>query len=244
MRLPPLIEGRLIRRYKRFLADVALSDGRIVTAHCANPGAMLGLQATGSRVWLSQSSDPARKLKFSWHLVEADFGEGRTQIVGIDTSLPNRLAEEAILAGRVGELAGYTTLRREVGYGINSRIDLLLTGTGRPDTYVEIKNVHFMRQPGLAEFPDSVTSRGAKHLEEMGAMVEAGHRAVMLYVIQMQASRFSLAADLDPAYARAFARARQRGVEALAYTCNVTPQDITLDQRIPMIEGQVSAVHM
>jgi sugar fermentation stimulation protein A len=236
MRLPPLIEGCLVRRYKRFLADVELADGSIVTAHCANPGAMLGLHAPGNRVWLSQSSDPARKLKYSWHLVEADFGEGAPQIVGIDTSLPNRLAEEAILAGAITELAGYSTLRREVRYGINSRIDLLLGETGRPDTYVEVKNVHFMRRPGHAEFPDSVTSRGAKHLEEMGTMVEAGHRAVMLYVIQMQGTSFSLAPDLDPAYARAFAKARTRGVEALAYTCIVTPEAITIDRRIPMLE--------
>jgi sugar fermentation stimulation protein A len=237
MRLPPLIEGRLVRRYKRFLADVELADGSVVTSHCANPGAMLGLHAPGSRVWLSQSSNPARKLKYSWHLVEADFGEGAPQIVGIDTSLPNRLAEEAILAGSIPELAGYETLRREVPYGINSRIDLLLGGAGRRDAYVEVKNVHMMRSPGRVEFPDSVTSRGAKHLEEMGAMVEAGHRAVMLYVIQMQGTSFSLAPDLDPAYARAFVKARTRGVEALAYTCTVTPQAIMMDRRIPVVEG-------
>jgi sugar fermentation stimulation protein A len=237
MRLPPLIEGRLIRRYKRFLADVELADGSIVTSHCANPGAMLGLAAPGNRVWLSRSSDPARKLKYSWHLVEADFGEALPQIVGIDTSLPNRLAEEAISAGLVPELAGYSSLRREVRYGVNSRIDLLLGAAGAPDAYVEIKNVHFMRRPGRAEFPDSVTSRGAKHLEELGAMVEAGHRAVMLYVIQMQGTSFSLASDLDPAYARAFAKARDRGVEALAYTCTVTPGSITIDRRIPMLEA-------
>lgn len=237
MRLPPLIEGRLIRRYKRFLADVELADGSVVTSHCANPGAMLGLTAPGNRVWLSQSSDPARKLKYSWHLVEADFGEMSLQIVGIDTSLPNRLAEEAITAGAIPELAGYGSLRREVRYGVNSRIDLLLAETGRPDAYVEVKNVHLMRRPGSVEFPDSVTSRGAKHLEEMGAMVEAGFRAVMLYVIQMQGTSFSLAPDLDPAYARAFARARTRGVEALAYTCIVTPDAVTIDRRIPMVEA-------
>jgi sugar fermentation stimulation protein A len=236
MRLPPLIEGRLVRRYKRFLADVELADGSVVTSHCANPGAMLGLHAPGNRVWLSQSSDPARKLKYSWHLVEADFGEGLPQIVGIDTSLPNRLAEEAITAGVIAELAGYGTLRREVRYGVNSRIDLLLGETDRKDAYVEVKNVHMMRRPGMVEFPDSVTSRGAKHLEELGAMVEAGHRAVMLYVIQMQGISFSLAPDLDPAYARAFAKARQRGVEALAYTCKVTLDAVTIDRRIPMTD--------
>lgn len=235
MRLPPLIKGRLLRRYKRFMADIEFASGEVITAHCANPGAMLGLHAPGSTVWVSHSTDPSRKLKYSWHLIEADFGVGASQIVGVDTSLPNRLAEEAFAAGILAELAGYDSLRREVRYGTNSRIDLLLSGEGRPDAYVEIKNVHFMREPGLAEFPDSVTSRGAKHLEEMGAMVEAGHRAVMLYVIQMRAERFTLATDLDPAYARAFARAHARGVEAYAYCCDVSPEAITLDRPVTLL---------
>jgi sugar fermentation stimulation protein A len=235
MRLPPLIEGRLVRRYKRFLADVELANGEMVTAHCANPGSMMGLAAPGGRVWLSISDDPARKLKHSWKLVEADFGWKGPQLVSIDTGHPNRLAEEAILSGTITELAGYPTLRREVRYGVNSRVDLLLSRPGTPDAYVEVKNVHLMRQPGLVEFPDSVTSRGAKHLDELGAMVEAGHRAVMLFVIQMDGERFSLASDLDPAYARAFAQATARGVEALAYVCKVLPDEITISHRVPIV---------
>lgn len=235
MRLPPLIEGRLIQRYKRFLADVELDDGRIVTAHCANPGAMLGLQAPGSRVWLSENDNPARKLRYSWHLIEADFGEGTPQIVGIDTSLPNRLAEEAILAGRIAELAGYGTLRLEVPYSHNSRVDFLLSEPGRVDAYVEVKNVHMMREPGIVEFPDCVAARSARHLGDLGDMVEAGHRAVLLYVIQMTGRQFRVAADIDPAYAAACVRARARGVEMLAYTCTMTRDEIVIAGRIPIL---------
>lgn len=228
----PLIPGRLVRRYKRFLADVTLDTGETITAHCANPGAMLGLTPPEARVLLSKSPDPKRKLSHSWELVEADFGTG-PQWVGINTAHPNRIAEEAVAAGRIAELAGYATIRREVAYGVNSRIDLLLEGPGRPPCYVEIKNVHLMRRPGLAEFPDSVTTRGAKHLREMAEMVTAGHRAVMLYIIQMRADHFALAADIDPGYARAFAEARARGVEATAYQCRIDETGITLSEAVP-----------
>jgi sugar fermentation stimulation protein A len=234
MRLPPLIEGRLLRRYKRFLADVELEDGRIVTAHCANPGAMLGLHAPGSRVWLSENDNPSRKLRYSWHLIEVDFGESAPQLVGIDTSLPNRLAEEAIIAERITELTGYGTLRREVNYGLGSRVDFLLSEPGRPLAYVEVKNVHMMRRPGLVEFPDCVAARSARHMGELGDMVEAGHRAVLLYVIQMAGSAFRVAGDIDPAYAAACVRARARGVEMLAYTCAMALDDITIASRIPI----------
>jgi sugar fermentation stimulation protein A len=234
MLLPPLVPGRLVRRYKRFLADVRLDGGEAITAHCANPGAMLGLTGEGSRAFLNRSDAPHRKLPWSWMLVEADFGWKGLQLVGVDTSLPNRLAEEALRAGAIPELAGYETLRREVKYGANSRVDFLLEDSARPPCYVEVKNVHLMRRPGLAEFPDSVTARGAKHLAELGAVADAGGRAVMLFVIQMEAERFSLAADIDPAYARAFALARQRGVEALAYSCAVTEREIAIVRRVPI----------
>ncbi|MFC0220678.1 DNA/RNA nuclease SfsA [Pseudochelatococcus lubricantis] len=217
----PLVEGRLVRRYKRFLADVEVA-GEIVTVHCANPGAMTGLTAPGNRVWLSRSSNVKRKLPLSWEMVEAAFGD-RLHVVGINTAHPNRIAAEAIAEGAVPELAGYGALRREVRYGKASRVDILLESPDRPACYVEVKNVHLMREPGLAEFPDSVTARGARHLEELGDMVEAGHRAVMLFVIQMPADRFTLAADIDPFYAKAFARARERGVEALALACHLDP---------------------
>jgi sugar fermentation stimulation protein A len=240
MLLPPLVSGRLIRRYKRFLADVELEGGEVTTAHCANPGSMLGLNTPGARVWLSVSDDPKRKLKHGWKLVEADFGWRGPQLVSIDTGQPNRLAEEAILAGAIPELAGYGTLRREVRYGRNSRVDLLLSQNGRPDAYVEVKNVHMMREAGLVEFPDSVTSRGAKHLEELGDMVEAGHRAVMLFIVQMDGDRFALAGDIDPAYVRAFDRALARGVEALAYVCDVRIAAITVARRIPILNVQAA----
>ena len=230
----PLIQGRLIRRYKRFLADVELESGEIITAHCANPGAMLGLIAAGNRVWLSRSQNPARKLEYSWEIVEADFGRG-LEFAGINTSRPNALVSDAVASGFFSEFAGYPSLRREVRYGRNSRIDILLEAAALPACYVEIKNVHLMRQPGLAEFPDSVTLRGAKHLMELSDMVRAGHRAVMIYLIQMQAERFTLARDIDQAYAAAFAAARAAGVEAIAVACKVSPHAIVLDRRVPIM---------
>jgi sugar fermentation stimulation protein A len=231
----PLVPATLIQRYKRFLADVRLADGSVVTAHCANSGSMMGLKEPGSRVWLSPAVNPKAKLAWSWELIEADLPGGQ-QCVGINTANPNRLMEEAILGGLIPELQGYAGFRREVKYGENSRVDALLTDPGRADCFVEVKNVHMMREADLAEFPDSVTERGAKHLAELAREVTAGHRAVMLFIIQMRADRFSLASDIDPAYAAAFAVARSSGVEALAYTCRVAPEGIIVDRRIPILE--------
>ena len=228
----PLTEGRLIRRYKRFLADVTLAGGQRVTAHCANPGAMTGLAEPGMRVFLSRSDKPGRKLPWSWELVEADGA-----LVGINTAHPNRLAAEAIAAGGIPELAGYDAARREVAYANGSRIDILLTRADRPDAYVEIKNVHLSRRPGLAEFPDSVTARGTRHLGALADMVAAGKRAVMLYVIQRSdAERFGLARDVDPAYAAAFDRARAAGVEMLAYDCRLSAAEIAVAGPVPLVE--------
>ena len=233
MRFPsPLLEGRLVRRYKRFLADVELAGGEIVTVHCANPGSMLGLAEPGMRVLLSRSANAARKLPLSWELVEAP-GCG---LVGINTALPNRLVEEALRAGRIAELAGYPTLRREVPYGKGSRVDFVLAGPGRPDAYVEVKNVHFSRIPGLAEFPDSVTARGARHLDELVSVVAAGRRAAMLYIVQRtDSARFSVCGDLDPAYGAAFQRARAAGVEMLAHRCVITAEEIAVGDAIPVV---------
>ena len=236
MRFAPLIPATLVRRYKRFLADVVLEDGTEITAHVANPGAMTGLAAPGARVWLSKSDKVGRKLPFSWELVEADFGTG-SELVGVNTAHPNPLAGAAIAAGLIPELAGYASLRREVKYGRNSRVDFLLEDPARPPCYVEIKNVHLMRASGLAEFPDAKTVRGAKHLDELGDMVEAGARAVMLYLIQIgSASRFKLARDIDPKYGAAFDRARARGVEALAWRCRITHEGIALEGPVPIAE--------
>jgi sugar fermentation stimulation protein A len=233
MDLPPLVPGRLVQRYKRFLADVRLEGGETVTAHCANPGSMLGLATPGARVFLARSDNPARKLAYSWQLVEADFGEGAT-LVGIDTGHPNAIVSAAIGDGTIPELTGYATLRREVRYWRNSRIDALLEDPARPPCFVEVKNVHMMRRAPVAEFPDCVTARGAKHLEELGDRVEAGERAVMVYLIQMRASRFTFAGDIDPAYLAAFRRATARGVEALAYVCDVSTRSIRLSHRVPI----------
>jgi sugar fermentation stimulation protein A len=235
----PLIPATLIRRYKRFLADVWLASGGELTVHVANPGAMIGLAAPGARVWLSKSDNPKRKLAHSWELVEVDFGGG-AELVGVNTAHPNGVVAEALAAGLIPELAGYASARREVKYGRNSRVDLLLEDATRPPCYVEIKNVHLMRRQGLAEFPDAVTARGAKHLDELAAMVAAGHRAVMLFLIQIaSAQRFALAADIDPGYAHAFARARAAGVEAIAYRCAITAEGIDLAHPVALDEVPV-----
>lgn len=231
----PLIPATLVRRYKRFLADVVLPDGREVTVHVANPGAMTGLAMPGLRVWLSQSKNPARKLAYSWELVEADLGSG-PELVGVNTGHPNTLAGEAIAGGTIVELTGYPALRREVRYGHNSRVDLLLEAEGRPPCYVEVKNVHLMRAKGLAEFPDSVTARGAKHLDELAAQVAQGHRAMMVFLIQIgSADRLAIAGDIDPRYAAAFDRARTAGVEAFAYRCTISLEGIAVAGPVPII---------
>lgn len=228
------MRGRLVRRYKRFLADVLLDTGEAVTATCPNTGSMLGLATPGAVVWVSVSTSPTRKYAHTWELVEADLGRGPT-LVGINTSHPNRIVADAIAEGRIPELTDYATLRREVKYGVGSRIDILLEDPVRGLAYVEIKNVHLSRTHGLAEFPDSVTERGVKHLVELSAMVAAGHRAVMLYLIQRaDAERFAFAADIDPRYAAAFLKAQAAGVEAIVLACTVTPEDISIARAIPL----------
>ena len=230
----PLIPATLVRRYKRFLADVVLPSGEAVTAHVANPGSMIGLAPPGAKVWLSKSNNPKRKLAHSWELVEVDLGAGH-EMVGVNTSHPNRLIADALAAGAIPELVGYDRVRREVKYGENSRVDFLLESATRPSCYVEVKNVHLMRTKGLAEFPDAVTARGAKHLDELGRMVAVGHRAVMLFLIQIgSATRFTLARDIDLAYGTAFDRARAQGVEAIAWRCALTQQDIRVAAAVPI----------
>lgn len=225
----PLVPARLVRRYKRFLADVELADGRIVTVHCPNPGAMLGLDMPGAEIWLSPAASPTRKLPYTWELVRV--GDG---LVGINTGHPNALAEEAIRRNHIRELAGYERLRREVNYGVNSRIDLLCERDGAAACYVEVKNVHLKRSDA-AEFPDCVTARGTKHLGELAAMVEAGYRAVMLYIVQRaDCRRFAIAADIDPAYAAGLKQAMRAGVEAICYSCRIDVTGISVIEPLPI----------
>ena len=233
MRFPhPLVRATLLRRYKRFLADVRFADGLEATAHCANPGSMLGLNGAGAEIWLLPWTDPRRKLAWSWELIR----DG-AHLVGINSAAANALAAAAIAAGRIPELGGYASLRREVRYGLASRIDLLLEGPGRPICYVEVKNVH-LRRGGFAEFPDCVTARGAKHLVELASMAAAGHRAVTLYVVQRgDCSGFRIAADIDPAYDSALKKARAAEVETLCYYCRIDPEGIEIEAPLTMSAG-------
>lgn len=233
-----LIHGRLIKRYKRFLADVALDGGEAITATVPNTGSMMGLATPGLGVWLSTNDSPTRKYRHTLELVElappAMATNRKPTLVGINTGHPNRIVAEAITTGVIAPLAGYASLRGEVKYGVNSRIDILLEDPERGLCYVEIKNVHLSRRDGLAEFPDSVTQRGAKHLVELSSMVSAGHRAVMVYLVQRSdAERFGIASDIDPAYSAAFEEARAQGVEAIVCRCKVTTSEIMVEDLIP-----------
>jgi len=232
MKLPPLIPGRLIKRYKRFLADIELEDGSLVTAHCPNSGSMLGCNLPGSPVMLSVSPNPNRKLAHTWELVQVD-----GFWVGLNTMLPNRLAEEAILDGTIAELQGFPRLRREVPYGSErSRIDILLEGDqGR--CFVEVKNVTLV-EDGRALFPDAVTERGQKHLRELMEVVRNGDRGVILFTVQRGDGAAVAPADaIDPAYGRLLRQAVTQGVEALAYRALVAPHEIRLTQSLPVELG-------
>ena len=235
----PLRFGRLIRRYKRFLADVELDDGEIVTAHCTNTGSLKTCSKPGWRVALSRSDNPKRKYPYTWELVH----NGKTWI-GINTLLANRLAEEAIRRQRIPELTGYPTILREKRYGRNSRIDLLLerpsdaaapekeaTDTPSPveRCYVEVKNVSMLGETGDVAFPDAVTERGRKHLRELEQVVRDGNRGVMLFVVQrVDGNRMRPAWEIDPAWGNALLHAVEHGVEALAYQAEVSPAEIVL----------------
>jgi len=246
----PLRRGVLVARYKRFFADVVLDDGTEVTAHCPNPGAMLGLNMPGLSAWVSRSDDPKRKLAHTLELVEADGG-----LVGVNTMHPNRLVAEALAADAIPELTGYATHRREVKYGVNSRVDFLLEAPGRapcwlevkndtpfynarlkPDhkVWLEVKNVHLMRTPGLAEFPDCVAARSLKHLRELEAMVAEGDRAVVLFVVQRtDCHAFKACHELDPAFASGLKRVADAGVEVLVYACAVETGGVKITHAIP-----------
>ena len=234
MRLPqPMTHGRLKARYKRFFADVTLDDGREVTAHCPNPGAMLGLNAPGLGAWLSRSDDPKRKLAWTLELVEADGG-----LVGINTLAPNRLVAEALAERAIPALADWPAVRREVAMGEASRVDFLLDGPGRPRCWLEVKNVHLMRTPGLAEFPDCVAARSARHLRELAARVAEGDRAAVLFVVQRtDCDGFSACADLDPALARALDDAAASGVAVIVHACEISLDEIRIAGALPWRRG-------
>ena len=224
----PLAHGTLVSRYKRFFADVVLDDGTAVTAHCPNPGAMLGLNTPGLGAWVSRSDDPKRKLAHTLELVEADGG-----LVGINTLHPNRLVAEALAADAIPELTGYATHRREVRYGLNSRVDFLLEDPGRARCWLEVKNCHLMRTPGLAEFPDCVAARSSKHLRELEAMVAGGDRAVVLFVIQRgDCDAFSACRELDPAFAAGLDRAADAGVDILVQACDIDTSSVKIARRV------------
>lgn len=236
----PLVEARLLRRYKRFLADVVFADGTEATAHVANPGSMMGLAEPGARVLLSASTNPKRKLAWTWEIVEAaPTRGGAAQWVGVSTARPNLLVAEALAGGALAPFRGYDRVRPEVAYGMRSRVDFLLEGEGRPPLYLEVKNCHLMRDEGLAEFPDCVAARSARHLDELATMVREGARAALVTIVQMRATRFRPAADIDPAYAAAFSRARAAGVETYAFTCRVGPREIAIGEAIPVEESPV-----
>lgn len=225
----PLIRGTLERRYKRFLADVVLEDGSTITVHCPNPGAMLGLNMPGLPVWLSKSADPKRKLAHTLELVDVDGG-----LVGINTMHPNRLVAEALAVDAIPELSGYTSIRREVKYGKNSRVDFLLEDPERPACWLEIKNVHLRREGSLAEFPDCVAARSAKHLRELEDMVAQGDRAVVLFVVQRtDCDHFRACAELDPGFAKALDHAADAGVEVMIRTCDITAESVRITKAIP-----------
>ncbi|AJY69001.1 transcriptional regulator [Geobacter sulfurreducens] len=227
----PLYSGTLIRRYQRFLADVRLEDGTVVTAHCPNSGSMKGCSQPGSAVFLSLSDNPKRRLAYTWELVMAD-----GYWAGINTGLPNRLVREGIENGTIAELLGYERIRPEVRYGTNSRVDLLLEGPGR--CWVEVKNVTLV-EGGTALFPDAVTERGQKHLRELMEVVRQGDRGVIFFVVQRgDGSAVAPADAIDPVYGRLLRQAVSAGVEALAYRALVTPEEIRLTERLPVLAAK------
>ncbi len=225
----PIIEGRLVRRYKRFLADVELAAGETVTAHCANPGSMRTCAPAGARVWLSHRPSPTRRLAYTWELVEVDGA-----MVCVNTARANEVVAEALEAGIIGELAGYDALQREVRYGDRTRFDFLLT-TGDSRAYMEVKSATLLGESGVAAFPDAVTARGTKHLVELMDAVSRGHRAVLLFCCnRTEVSEIRPADEIDPLYGYMLRRAITHGVEVLAYRASIRPSGIRLGEKIPL----------
>ncbi len=226
-----LLKAKLQRRYKRFLCDAILPAGREVTAHCPNPGSMLSLVEPEAEIWLSPARNPKRKLRYSWELVRA-----RGALVGINTSRANAIVAEALAAKALEAVSGYDSIRREVPYGQASRVDFLLEGAAGPPCYLEVKSVTMCRETGLAEFPDSVTNRGTKHLRELSATVDGGARAVLLFLLQRgDCAQVGVAGDIDPAYKTALTEALKRGVEVHSYSCSISCQRIVIGQPVALV---------
>lgn len=224
---PDLTRGILLKRYKRFLADVQLENGNIVTAHCANSGAMTQCSEPGRPVYLSHHDNPKRKLKYTWEMIDM-----QDSLVGVNTMIPNRLVETSIQAGRIPELSGYEQIRREVKVG-HSRLDLLLTDQAGNNCFVEVKNCTLVEN-GKALFPDAVTTRGRKHLKELQTLVQSGNRCVMFFLIQrMDASEFQPADHIDPQYGLELRQARENHVEILVYDVRITMKDIRIRAKLP-----------
>jgi len=225
---PPLVRGTLVKRYKRFLADVILENGTTVTAHCPNTGSMTDCCEPGRPVYLSVHDNPKRKYPHTWELIQMP-----ESLVGVNTLVPNRLVKQAVLTGQVAELAGYAEVRSEVRMGARSRVDLMLQDDKRGTCHVEIKNCTMVRDD-RAYFPDAVTTRGLKHLHELAALVSKRNRSVMFYLIQrMDAEEFRPADHIDPAYGKALRQAVAQGVEILAYDVHIDLRGIRLNRRRP-----------
>lgn len=225
-----LIDVKLVKRYKRFLADFEMADGTTVTGHCANTGSMVTCLAEAAPCWITHHDDPKRKLKYSWQAIQMADGW-----VGINTAIANKLVAEAIEAEVISELSGYAHMKAEVKYGTNSRIDLLLTDPNRADCYVEVKNVTLLEEEGIASFPDAVTARGKKHLEELVNIVKSGGRAVLCYCVQRESAQVVRPAEhRDPAYAATLREAVKQGLEVIAYKATFSKEAIFLKEALPV----------
>ena len=226
-----LIKATFVKRYKRFFSDHILENGQVVTAHCPNTGAMTGVAKEGITSWLSESNDPKRKLKWTWELTQEN-----DTIVGVNTHNPNKIIQEAINNKEIKELLNYKNLKREVKYGVNSKIDIFLQDENKVNCYVEIKNVHLSREKGLAEFPDGITSRGTKHLKELANVAKNGDRAVMLYLIQRNdCNYFKIAEDIDIEYGKAFIDALHAGVEVICIDTILNTSEINIGKKIKLL---------
>lgn len=229
MQFDALIPGILVRRFKRFFADVQLSTGDVVTAYCPNTGVMLGVTEPGLPVWIQHTPSPRRRLAYTWHMVEA---EGT--YVGVNTMMPQTIVREALAQKQLSPFLDYTQIREEVPYGQRSRVDFLLTTPDHPPCYLELKNVH-LKRGHTACFPDTPTTRGVKHLKDLAAQAQQGHRALVMYVVQRRdCTHFQVAHDIDPDYAQASLLAQQAGVEFLSYGCHISPSGIELQAHQPL----------